>query len=206
VLELVFPIVSAEPLPADHGYLLYAGLSRLVPELHTRNCIAVCPIPGRLIGQRRLALTRQSWLRLRLEAELIPRMIGLAGRELHVGPARLRLGAPTVQALKPADRLRSRLVVIKVKEAPTAAELTAELFARAARKQLDDLGISRNAQLAVGKRRTLRIKHKEIVGYEVLVERLAAEESLALQEHGLGGRRHMGCGVFVPVREREANT
>jgi CRISPR-associated protein Cas6 len=53
--------------------------------------------------------------------------------------------------------------------------------------------------LTLGKRRTLRIKDKEVVGYEVLVEALTAEESLNLQEHGLGGRRHMGCGIFSSV-------
>ena len=45
----------------------------------------------------------------------------------------------------------------------------------------------------------VRIKDREIVGYEVVIERLTAEESLTVQEHGLGGRRHMGCGVFTPV-------
>jgi CRISPR/Cas system CSM-associated protein Csm4 (group 5 of RAMP superfamily) len=28
------------------------------------------------------------------------------------------------------------------------------------------------------------------------VSELTAEESIRLQEHGLGGRRKMGCGVF----------
>jgi hypothetical protein len=32
---------------------------------------------------------------------------------------------------------------------------------------------------------------------------LNAAESLRLQEHGLGGRRKMGCGVFAPVRGSE---
>jgi len=30
------------------------------------------------------------------------------------------------------------------------------------------------------------------------VNGLTAEESIKLQEIGLGGRRHMGCGIFVP--------
>jgi CRISPR/Cas system CSM-associated protein Csm4 (group 5 of RAMP superfamily) len=29
---------------------------------------------------------------------------------------------------------------------------------------------------------------------------LKAEESIRLQEEGLGGRRRMGCGVFVQMR------
>jgi hypothetical protein len=34
----------------------------------------------------------------------------------------------------------------------------------------------------------------------VIIEGLTAEESLTIQEKGIGGRRHMGCGVFVPLR------
>jgi len=33
-----------------------------------------------------------------------------------------------------------------------------------------------------------------------MVQGLDADESLKLQEHGIGGRRRFGCGIFVPVR------
>jgi CRISPR-associated protein Cas6 len=49
-------------------------------------------------------------------------------------------------------------------------------------------------------RRTVRIREKEVVGYGLDVSRLTAEASILLQEHGLGGRRPFGCGVFVPGR------
>lgn len=38
------------------------------------------------------------------------------------------------------------------------------------------------------------------LGYEVVLEGLTAKESLHFPEKGLGGRRHMGCRVFVPLR------
>ena len=41
------------------------------------------------------------------------------------------------------------------------------------------------------------------MGYAVHIGGLNAAESLRLQEQGLGGRRKMGCGVFVPVRRSE---
>jgi len=49
-------------------------------------------------------------------------------------------------------------------------------------------------------RRTLRIRDKEIVGFALRVEGLTAEESILLQEKGIGGRRRFGCGIFVPAR------
>ena len=41
---------------------------------------------------------------------------------------------------------------------------------------------------------------KEIVGFALRVEELTAEESIRLQEKGIGGRRRFGCGIFVPER------
>ena len=67
---------------------------------------------------------------------------------------------------------------------------------------MDALEISEQTILTVGKRRTTRIKGKEVVGFEVILEGLNAHESIAIQEAGVGGRRHMGCGVFMPWREQ----
>ena len=44
-----------------------------------------------------------------------------------------------------------------------------------------------------------RDENKEIVGFAVRVEDLTAEESIGLQEAGIGGRRRFGCGVFIPA-------
>lgn len=200
VVELEFPLLASAPIPADHGYLLYAAVSRLLPEVHQPNHIALCPISGRQLGNRLLALTRTSRLRLRSPQEQVPLLVHLAGKELQLGQARLTVGTPCVQLLQPAEALRSRLVVIKVKDAPRASDLNEKLFAQAARRQLDQLGISAQVQLQVGKRRTLRLERREIVGYELAVHGLSDEESLTLQQQGLGGRRHMGCGVFVPLQ------
>jgi CRISPR-associated protein Cas6 len=113
--------------------------------------------------------------------------------------------------LPPAANLYSRLVVIK-------GFLEPEPFLEAAQRQLDSLNIKgipylvqqteieeANRGRSAGThspvlRRTLRIRDKEIVGFALAVEGLSAEESVMLQEHGIGGRRRFGCGIFVPVR------
>lgn len=48
----------------------------------------------------------------------------------------------------------------------------------------------------------MRIKDKMVVGFQVEVTQLTGEESITLQEQGIGGRRRMGCGIFVPLRGR----
>ena len=127
--------------------------------------------------------------------------IQLAGKPLKLLDRVLRIGVPQARAMVPAAALRARLVTIKLKEAgEDNAALSEERFLEAARRQLGQLGVSSEAILTAGKRRTLRIKGKEIVGYEIILEGLNAEESLDIQERGIGGRRAMGCGVFVPIR------
>jgi CRISPR-associated protein Cas6 len=199
VVDLAFRVQGVKPIPADHGYALYAAISRVLEStVHSDNGIGIHPIAGRLVGDRQLLLMPWSTLSLRVEDGQIGELLKLAGKSLTLDGCQVIVGVPEVRPLVPATAIRSRLVVIKV--AHTGADaLTAEAFAKAARKQMDELGIGAEAVLTVGKRRTLGMKQKEIVGYEVLVEGLTAAESIMLQERGLGGKRHMGCGVFVPA-------
>jgi len=201
IVDLSFRIVATASIPADHGYQLYSSISRLMPAIHQADNVAIHPIRGRLVGDRLMALTPQSRLVIRTLHEQVSGLLPLAGKMLSLGPARLQLGVPDVRALVAAPSLRSRLVVIKTKGASSAAELTAEVFTSALRRQLDALGVGSEIDLCLGKRRTLRIKDKEIVGYEVLLEKLSPEQSLTIQERGLGGRHRMGCGVFLPAAQ-----
>jgi CRISPR-associated protein Cas6 len=47
----------------------------------------------------------------------------------------------------------------------------------------------------------VRVTNRRIVGFALRVTALNVDESLRLQAQGLGGRRRMGCGVFVPYKE-----
>lgn len=197
-VDLSFQLAGTNAIAADHGYALYGAISRLLPHVHAENGVGVHPIRGRQIGNRQLALMPWSTLSLRVAESEIASMLPLAGKAIRLGNASIRVGVPTVHALVPATALRSRLVVIKVANIRPDS-VTEEHFADAARRQLADLDISSESIITIGKRRTLRLKQKEIVGYEVIVEGLTAEESVTLQEQGIGGKRHMGCGVFVPL-------
>jgi CRISPR-associated protein Cas6 len=180
---------------------VYSAVSRLLPEAHQADGYGIHPIRGRQLGGRTLQLTEHSRLVIRTDAGEIARFLPLAGQPLRLLDRTLRIGVPQVRSLVPAVAVRSRLVTIKLPDvAAQPGDAAAEAFRAAALRQVGELGVCTEATLSLGKRRTLRIKDKEVVGYEVLVDRLTAEESIVVQENGLGGRRHMGCGVFVPER------
>lgn len=191
-IDLAFRITGTS-VPVDHGYALYAALSQIVPEIHDAKAIGIQPIRGVYSGNGALQLTDTSRLILRLPDEQIRTYLKLAGKRLELGRQALRIGVPEVRTLRPVASLRARLVTIKgfLKEAS---------FLDAAKRQLQGLDV--NGETHLGERRTFRVKDKQIVGFELAITGLTAEESLTLQEHGLGGRRRMGCGVFVPAGRR----
>jgi CRISPR-associated protein Cas6 len=56
-----------------------------------------------------------------------------------------------------------------------------------------------NGECIVGERKTFTIHDKKVVGYSMTINELSDEDSILIQEHGIGGRRKMGCGFFEPV-------
>jgi hypothetical protein len=222
LIELHFPVLGST-LPTDHGYALYTALSHLVPPLHDRNAIRIAPIAGQYVGNRILQLVPlRSRLRIRLPTEDIPTLLPLAGKQLRLDGCTIRVGVPQVRALIPAPNLIARMVVIKSSSPrrdpadknsrdPNATKryLDPASFLDAVRHDLARREIHAQADLPLHetgpragqpRRHILRIHGKTIVGFGVLVQGLTAEESVRLQEEGIGGRGKMGCGFFTPTK------
>ncbi len=193
-VDLSFPL-RGTCVPVDHGYALFSAVNRWIPSLHGNPRLALHPIRGVYAGNGVLQLTPRSRLTIRLESGEITTCLPLAGKTVMIQGIPLQVGVPRVYLLTPAANLRARLVMIK-------GFLEEAAFREAAQRQLDDLQIQ--AELKLGPLRPVRIQDKRIVGYPVALLGLTAEESLTIQEHGLGGRRRFGCGVFVRVREKKS--
>ncbi len=197
MIDLSFKL-TGDHIPLDYGYPLFSALSRLVPELHGDLRVGVHPIRGVRLGPRVLTLVASSRLRIRLPPEDLVSYIGLSGAHFDLEGCGLDVGIPRVEPLIPAASLSSRLVTIKGSE-------DLDTFRATARRLLSEAGI--DAQPVLGgepgdggpARRVFRIKGRRLVGFSLRVVGLTAEESIRLQERGLGGRRRMGCGVFVPL-------
>lgn len=190
IIDLSFP-VQGKKIPVDHGYALYSALSRICPYLHQAENAAVHRIRGKYCGDGLLALSAISHLKLRIPADKLPHYLSLSGKSIGVDGHAVRLGVPNPYLLKPKTAIYSHLVTTKNGN-------DEERFKAEIGTQLDALNI--RGKLTIGRRRTFTLHGKQIVGYSVLVSELSAEESLTLQEKGLGGRRKMGCGVFVGLR------
>lgn len=124
----------------------------------------------------------------------------LAGKSLKIGKHTIRLGIPEIYLLEPTERLRSRIVIIQGYQEP-------ESFLAAAQRQLEQLGIQGKAFITKNtdgspKRRSIKIKRFTVVGFRLEIINLSNEDSLTLLRYGIGEKRKMGCGIFVPVKRK----
>jgi len=205
-LDLVFDVEGKE-INSDHGYALYSSIAKKVPEIKEINC-GVHLIRGVPVGRRKIRLHSNSKLIIRLNHELVPKFLPLAGEGLRLNGETIKIGLPQPKLLKKAENCYSWIVTIK-------GYINSDTFLDGAKRQLEEAGIRGECSLLKRKnfkekeeeekspyvRRTINIKGREIVGYALKVEKLDPESSLLLQELGLGGRRKMGCGIFNPVGE-----
>lgn len=194
-VELSFP-VRGKYLPADHNYGLYAAFVHLIPEIRQQIALSILTIPGFGDKQGKILLTEQSCLRIRLPISKVPLVYQLAGKHICVGGHEIQIGIPETFILRPAAKLRSRIVTIKGYTEP-------QPFLGAAQRQLDSLEISGEISIPVDRegkpsRKTIKIKRYTIVGFTTEVSGLSDDDSLKLQQWGIGGKRHLGCGYFLP--------
>ena len=196
VVDLAFRLQGTELL-IDHGYLLFATISKRLTALHESSGWGVHPVRGISLGNGTLALSDHSRLVLRLPTGAIALAIPLAGKRLDVGGRTCQVGVPEIRPLRPAAHLFSRFVTIKgFEDAP-------DEFAEACKRQLEAINV-RDVQVEVKKRRVMDVKGYTIVGYSVRLSGLGDGDSVLIQENGLGGKRKMGAGVFVPIRPKHA--
>jgi CRISPR-associated endonuclease/helicase Cas3 len=149
-------------------------------------------INGHPTNDGEIILGTKSVLRLRLpvsSATIVSKI-----NTLRLCKYRIYFGQPIIKQIKPASTLESRIVVIKNAE-------TAPDFIAAVQAQLKALQI--NATIQLKERLTTRItktdRHYTIVGYHTQLSNLNKTDSIELQNHGIGGKRRLGCGVFVAV-------
>ena len=82
-------------------------------------------------------------------------------------------------------------------------------FLEAARRQLEAMEVRGEPGIPLvetgpragqPRRKILKVKDKQVVGFPLQVTELTAEESIRLQEAGLGGRGKMGGGFFGAMK------
>ncbi|MDH3673474.1 MAG: type I-MYXAN CRISPR-associated protein Cas6/Cmx6 [Gammaproteobacteria bacterium] len=199
IVDLAFRI-SCRCLPLDHAYALSQVVLRALPWIEEKEDAGIHLIHGAESGhgwQRPedpddevLHLSRRAKLTLRLPKECIDAAKEISGVTLEIDGYPMEVGQATVRPLSPLTTLFSRYVVASEEE-------DEEQFVRRAADKLMQMGIS-VTKLLCGKAHVFRLPNEHIFSRRLMVADLKVEDSVKLQQRGLGPCRKLGCGLFIP--------
>ena len=201
VVDAVFAI-ECRSLPVDHAYALSQAVQAALPwfgdephaGLHTVHGAASGAGWNRPEGEDAvLQISRRTRLVLRLPAGRLRDAAALSGRTLEVSGHPMRVGELTPRPLVRIASLFSRGVIFE------GATGEAD-FAAAAAGALRAFGIEAGTLLC-GRETTLATPQGARTMRSLMVTVGTPAQSLALQRHGLGEGRKLGCGLFIPHKD-----
>lgn len=199
VVDLVFGMIC-RALPVDHAYALSAALRPLLPWLVDEQGAGMHTIhvPEAGNGWRRpegadelLQLSKRTKLMLRVPRHRIEDAEKLVGKTLDVAGNALALTKMSVRPLSGISTIFARHVALG------HGVRDESVFLNEAHAQIRERGI-RPRKMLCGKERTIRTPDGVLATRSLMIADLAAEDSITLQQQGLGPYRHLGCGLFVP--------
>jgi CRISPR-associated protein Cas6 len=179
--------VSCARLPRDYAYALFRALAAALDWFEEDASAGVHPLRGAAMADGELILGRRARLMLRLDIERAEQALALAGSRLEVGSGML-IGSGRLRELEPSATVHSHFVC-------TGCSDEAAFVDRAA-AELREAGLPE--RMICGRARTLAVPGGQVHGFSLLLHGLTPAQSLAVQTHGLGEGRKLGCGIFVP--------
>ena len=204
VADLHFRVVCRR-LPSDHAWELYRALVAALPWIDDEPLAAIHSIHGaesgsgwmRPQGERdEIHLSRRARLRLRLPKQRFDDARALAGATLDVGGYAVAVGAADVHPLSRETTLFTRRLA-----APADGDEDAFLEQAAFLLRQKDI-VAR--KMMSGRRRVVRTPDEEIAVSSLMVGGLAFDETIRLQQQGLGDGQKLGCGIFLPHKSIDA--
>lgn len=192
-VDVVFP-VEGDFLPRDHAQLLRDALCTQWPLLGQEKQVGIHAI--KLVGGlgERAMLSRRTKLLVRVPTQLATELLATQGVDLQLNSQPLHLGQPHARELQPHATLYAYQV---------AASSTDELaFMTDVATELAALDIA--GERVCGKRQNMKLACGVVNTFSLMLHGLRPEQSLRLQEHGIGPHRLFGCGLFIPHKSAAA--
>lgn len=201
IVDVVFGI-TCRVLPVDHANSLSKAIRKELAWLDDEPYAAVHTIHVAASGNgwyrpdspdQMLHPSRRTKLSLRIPRNRINDVKSLTGKTLDIDGNALTIKEMTQKSLSDITTVFSRYIVVE--SAKDEMEFLNKIMT-----SLQKLGIKPKKMLC-GKEDKLHIDDGELVTRSLMIAELTMEESMLLQQQGLGTHRLMGCGIFLPHKD-----
>lgn len=202
VVDLAYGI-SCRSLPVDHAYPLSQALQAALPWLAEEELAGMHPIHVAESGNgwmrpqeadALLYLSRRTKLVLRVPAARAGDAEALVGQTLDVAGNTLKVNDVSQRPLSRITTIFSRYVAAEDDGGREEAFLEGVVAA------LKEMNI-RPRKMLCGIAKTVATPGGPIHTRSLMMAELGVDESLRLQEYGLGPHRLLGCGLFLPHKD-----
>jgi len=201
IVDLIFDI-NCRCLPVDHAYALSQAISNALPwfvqEPQTGLHLILMAESGS--GWIRpespdelMYLSRRTKLTLRLPQRRIAEAQALSGMTLEVAGYSIKVGNAKQKSF-------SKMPVLMAKYVIAHPDQDEEIFLKTAVAEIQQKGIVCRKVLC-GKTHRFKLPDGELFTRSLMIADLKPQESIILQEEGLGDGRKMGCGLFIPQKD-----
>jgi CRISPR-associated protein Cas6 len=198
ILDFVFTLKS-KCIPMNHAYLLYEAIHQALPWLDQEDNIGVHPIYGAESGNgwerpdtEVLFLSKRQKMTLRLPKSRSDDVKQLVGMTLELEDYMLTIGEFSIRQMNDLPTVFARSVV-------TNKDQEEHDFLIQSQQALEDMGIN-GKKMMCGLKGRIELPDRTVYTRSLMLADLDKEESVKIQETGLGPMRQYGCGLFMPQK------
>ena len=205
VIDLVFNL-ECKQIPVDHVYALSQAIRKELPwlEQEPMAAIHVIHVAGSQNGWNRpdhspdkmIHLSKRTKFTLRIPKERKADAEQLSGKSLDIAGNCLTIGKSKEKLLSKMGTIFSRFIVSN----PDESE---EEFMHRMVEELGRIDV-RVRKALCGTKTELHTPNGPLLTRSLMLADLTMDESIRLQQQGIGEHRLMGCGIFIPHKGIEA--
>ena len=193
-------VLYGKTLPIDHAYALAKAIDQALPWFMDEQDTGIhnIHVAASINGWERpddlesgvLHLSRRTRMTLRIPKERLKDAEALTGKVLDIDGSQIEVGKSIVKPLSTLPTLFSRYVFTK--EGQEEPDFMDYLY-----NEFNKLDIKAR-KILCGKQSSFRTPEGLVYTRSVMVADLEPEQSVRLQEKGIGEYRKYGCGMFLP--------
>ena len=204
IVDLSFK-VQCKQLPLDHAFALSQVIQKELPWFAEEKLAGIHLIHGAESGNgwirpqepdAMLSLSRRTRFMLRIPKHRVQETAELANKTLDIVGNECILSNPHEKSLSSLTTIFARYIITDDIE-------DEEAFLNQAAAELKKQGIKIKKMMS-GLAHVLRMPGHNLLTRSLMLDGLEIEESVYLQQHGLGEGRKVGCGLFLPHKGIDA--